>query len=76
MKEASEYQDENAWSFLLTVFVLSRLFFFGVGAVATALLPHIPATAESGDHQNPEGFFEMWARWDGGWFSRITAEWT
>ena len=63
------YQDKDAWVFVLVLFVISRLFFFGVGAAAAALLPHMPA--DNGDHRNPGNLFELWTLWDGEWYIEI-----
>jgi hypothetical protein len=71
VKATRVYQDKDAWVFVLVVFVISRLFFFGVGAAADALLPRMPA--EVSDHREPVGFFELWARWDGGWYMEIAS---
>jgi hypothetical protein len=73
VKGARERNDENAWSFLLVVFAISRLFFFGVGIAATALLPPM-ALGKRGDNANPVGFLEPWANWDGVWYSLIATE--
>src|SRR5215212_4854937 len=72
VKAAREYLDKDAWVFLLGVFVISRLFFFGVGTAAAALLPQMPADL-SDHHRIPVDFFELWARWDGGWYMEIAS---
>src|SRR5919112_5491403 len=55
----------SGWTFVLTTFVLSRLFFFGVGTAAAALLPVLnpPGQAPQG-----LGFLDLWSRWDGSVF--------
>src|SRR5215217_607856 len=52
----------SCWKFILTTFVLSRLFFFGVGIVAAAFLPWL-----EGQGKVPEAldFLEPWTHWDG-----------
>src|SRR5215203_6003540 len=59
----------SGWKFILTTFVLSRLFFFGVGIVAAAFLPWVGGAkaAEAPD------FFGPWAHWDG-WLYLAIAE--
>ena len=74
VKWARERNDENAWSFLLVVFAISRLFFFGVGIAAMALLPPMPLDKRGDEGANPVGFLEPWASWDGVWYSLIATE--
>ncbi len=53
------------------VFVISRLFFLGVGAVAADMLPWAdPATSTL----EPPGSLNYWAHWDGAWYSKIVTE--
>ncbi|MDX5894814.1 glycosyltransferase family 39 protein [Rubrobacter radiotolerans] len=56
---------------MLSVFLLSRAFFFVVGAVAVAALPQ---AEPAGDPLNPEGFLGYWANWDGAWYALISTE--
>lgn len=62
---------KSGWTFILTIFVLSRLFFFGVGIAAAALVP--PANDPRGlpYEISPVGFFERWGLWDGGFYLTI-----
>jgi hypothetical protein len=55
----------SCWKFILTTFVLSRFFFFGVGIVAAAFLPKSYPGLE--DFKAPEApdFLVPWTRWDG-----------
>jgi hypothetical protein len=67
----STARSSSAWPFVLAAFVLSRLLFLGVGAVAAALLPWArPLSAVPG----PPGFLNYWAHWDGAWYSEIATE--
>lgn len=56
---------------MLPVFVLSRVFFLVVGAIAVAVLP---GADPAGDPLNPSGFLGYWANWDGGWYSLLATE--
>src|SRR5215217_1934183 len=61
----------SGWNFILTTFVLSRLFFFGVGIVAAAFLPWVEGPTA------PEalgGFLGPWTRWDGVFYLAIADE--
>src|SRR5215217_3189120 len=54
----------SGWKFILTTFVLSRLFFFGVGIVAAAFLPWVlpwerPKAPQASD------LLGLWTHWDG-----------
>ena len=51
---------ESAWTFVLAVFGLSRLFFFGVGELAALLLPW----ATPADVVLEPGYLNHWAHWD------------
>src|SRR5215212_10884586 len=51
----------SGWNFILTTFVLSRLFFFGVGFVAAAFLPWV----EGAEAPQVLGFWDPWTHWDG-----------
>lgn len=55
-------------SFVLWVFVLSRVFFLGVGALAHSMLPQ---ARPGGSPLQPPGFLNYWAHWDGAWYSEI-----
>jgi hypothetical protein len=55
------------WAFVLTIFVLSRLFFFGVGIAAVALLPVV-------DTEPLLSFPDYWARFDGAFYLAIAGE--
>ena len=61
----------SAWPFVLAVFVLSRLLFLGVGALAAAMLPW---AEPGGDVLEPPGFLNYWAHWDGAWYSAIVTD--
>jgi hypothetical protein len=63
-----EPSNRTAWTFVLAVFVLSRLLFLGVGALAAAYLPQADP---AGDPLEPPGSLNYWAHWDGAWFSEI-----
>jgi len=60
----------SGWKFILTTFVLSRLFFFGVGIVAAAFLPWVEV------YKVPEAldFLEPWTHWDGQVYLAIAGE--
>jgi len=64
-KESSSWK---AWTFVLVSFVLSRLLFLGVGALAAAYLPQADP---AGDPLEPPGFLSYWAHWDGAWYLDI-----
>ena len=53
------------------IFVLSRLFFFGVGIGAGALLPVV---VNKEGQEIARGFLYLWARWDGGQYLAIATE--
>lgn len=57
--------------FVLAVFVASRAFFMGIGALAAA---YITEAEPAGDPLGPGGFLGLWARWDGAWYSEIATE--
>ena len=60
----------SVWPFVLAVFVLSRIFFLGVGAIATATLPWAqPAHGAPLDLPAPP--LDYWAHWDGVWYWQI-----
>ena len=60
----------SAWPFVLAVFALSRIFFLGVGAVATTTLPWAqPAHGAPLDLPAPP--LNYWAHWDGVWYWQI-----
>src|SRR5215218_5481534 len=60
----------SGWTFVPTIFVISRLFFFGVGIAAAALLP----TVTPPGHPPPAlGFLDLWSRWDGGDYLAIAS---
>lgn len=61
----------SAWPFVLTVFLISRAFFLGVGALAHATLPQ---AYPAGDPLQPPGFLNYWAHWDGAWYSEIATK--
>src|SRR5215218_8054956 len=63
----------SGWNFILTTFVLSRLFFFGVGIVAAAFLPWVlpwerPKAPQASD------LLGLWTRWDGVFYLAIADE--
>jgi hypothetical protein len=58
----------EAWAFVITVLVLSRLLFMGAGALAAA---YLPGAEPAGDPLEPPGFLNYWANWDGAWYSEI-----
>ena len=55
---------------MLSVFVLSRLLFLGVGAVAAATLPW---AEPAGEPVEQSGLLSYWAHWDGAWYTEIAA---
>src|SRR5829696_6086276 len=57
----------SGWTFVLAAFVLSRLFFFGVGNAAAALLPLVETAPLV-------GFWDRWARFDGSFYLAIAGE--
>src|SRR5215218_1630384 len=60
----------SGWTFVPTIFVISRLFFFGVGIAAAALLP----TVTPPGHPPPAlGFLDLWSRWDAGDYLAIAS---
>ena len=61
----------GAWPFVLVVFGLSRLLFFGVGALAAALLPRVGPARGPRWLAGPLGY---WANWDGAWYAEIAAD--
>src|SRR5215211_5825640 len=61
----------SGWAFILMIFVLSRLFFFGVGIAAAALLPVVVNTE---GQELARGFLDLWSRWDGGHYLFIATE--
>lgn len=61
----------SAWTFVLSVFVLSRVFFLGVGAAAAALLPWAEPGGYTLDIPGPLAY---WAHWDGVWYWAIATE--
>ena len=61
----------ETWAFVLVAFSVSRLVFFGAGALAVAFLPQARPAA---DTLGPPGFLSYWARWDGAWYSQIAAQ--
>ena len=62
---------EGAWPFVFSVFLLSRLLFLAVGALAAALLPW---AKPGGFPLEPPGFLNYWAHWDGAWYSEIATK--
>src|SRR5215217_8389047 len=66
----------SGWNFILTTFVLSRLFFFGVGFVAAAFLPWVVPWEERSIAPDPalEGFWGLWTHWDGLIYIAIAAQ--
>jgi hypothetical protein len=61
----------SCWNFILTTFVVSRLFFFAVGIVAAAFLPWVERPIA------PEallGFWGLWTHWDGETYIAIAAQ--
>ncbi len=61
----------SPWPFVLTVFGVSRLFFFVAGALAAILLPSVQPV---GDTLEPTGILAYWAHWDGAWYSEVATE--
>lgn len=71
MARTSGTKPDSAWTFVLAVFVASRSFFLGVGALAAAFLP---AAEPGGSPLEPPGLLNYWAHWDGGWYAEIATE--
>ncbi len=63
--------EASPWPFVLSVFVVSRVFFLGVGALAAEFLPW---AEPAGDPLEPPGFLSYWAHWDGAWFAEIATQ--
>ena len=61
----------SAWTFVLVVFVLSRVLFLGVGAVAAYVLPSGEAGQQPWD---PSGLLSYWAHFDGSLYVEIATE--
>jgi hypothetical protein len=59
---------EAPWPFVLAVWLGSRLFFFVVGAIGNA---YVGFADPGGSPQEPPGFLDYWAHWDGGWYAAI-----
>src|SRR5215211_5924221 len=71
--EATEEEarpQESAWTFVLAVFGLSRLFFFGVGELAALLLPW----ATPPQVVVEPGYLNQWTHWDGDLYLKIATE--
>ncbi len=62
----------SAPTFVLAVFVLSRLLFLGVGALAAAMLPR--AVKLDPTLREATGILNYWALWDGVWYSVIATQ--
>jgi len=60
----------STWPFILAVFALSRIFFLGVGAVATTVLPWAQPT-HGAPLDLPAPPLNYWAHWDGVWYWQI-----
>lgn len=58
-------------TFVLAVFVMSRLLFLGAGALAVASLPQADP---AGDPLGPDGLLGYWANWDGAWYAEMATE--
>jgi len=58
--------------FVLAVYGASRLFYFVAGSLLAAYLPVGPFHGRTLDI--PPGRLNIWAHWDGVWYSRIAAE--
>ncbi|MBA2345817.1 MAG: glycosyltransferase family 39 protein [Rubrobacter sp.] len=61
----------GAWTFVLVVFVFSRLLFLTAGALAANFLP---GAEPAGDPLEPPGILNYWAHWDGAWYAQISTE--
>jgi hypothetical protein len=62
----------NGLLFVLVVCVMSRLFYLVTGAWFATVLPAGPFHWRTPDV--PLGTLNIWARWDGAWYSEIAAE--
>ena len=60
----------SAWAFVLAVFVLSRVFFLGVGAMAATTLPWAQP-AHGAPLELPAPPLDYWVHWDGVWYWQI-----
>src|SRR2546423_8588062 len=58
----------QTWPFVLTVWLGSRVFFFGAGAIGHA---YVSFAYPGGSPREPPGFLDYWAHWDGGWYAAI-----
>ena len=58
--------------FILAVYGLSRLFYLVAGALFAAYLP--PNSFHAHTPDVPFGTLNIWAHWDGVWYSEIAAE--
>ena len=56
---------------MFSVFLLSRLLFLAVGALAATVLPW---AQPGGSPLEPPGFLNYWAHWDGAWYSEIATK--
>jgi hypothetical protein len=54
--------------FVVAVWALSRLLFFVAGALGHE---HLTQVSVGGSPREPDGAFNYWANWDGGWYSAI-----
>jgi hypothetical protein len=58
----------GAWPFVLAVWFASRAFFFTVGVLGHA---YVGFAMPGGSPQEPPGFLDYWAHWDGAWYAAI-----
>src|SRR5215212_8883546 len=64
----------SCWKFILLTFVRSRLFFFGVGIVASAFLPWGGGYEGSKAPEGLDFFLGSWAHWDGVYYLDIATK--
>jgi hypothetical protein len=65
---AEERRGTRPWQEVLVVWVVSRAFFFLVGALGHAFVDRADPL---GTYREPPGFLDYWAVWDGAWFAHI-----
>ena len=67
-RRGAERSALQVWRDVLVVWIVSRFFFFTVGAIGHAAVDQADPL---GTYREPAGFLHYWAVWDGAWFARI-----